>query len=153
MKKLGVLLAALVLVAGMSYAAFAENATLNVSVNAVPKLTITVSTPSVNFGNLEPETPTTIANAVTVTVKSNRPFDYSYTATDFSSGADTYTIGILEYAPAGSGSFTAFSNAGTLATNEGKGVKTYSYDYRINIPYDMAAGAYSATITYTAVQR
>lgn len=153
MKKFGVLLAALVLVAGMSYAAFGEDASLNVSVNAVPKLTITVDNPAVDFGSIEPETPTTIANAVTVTVKSNRPFDYSYTATDFSSGVESYTIGILEYAPAGSGSFTAFSNAGTLATDVGRGVKRYTYDYRINIPYDMAPGAYTATITYTAVQK
>jgi|GEM_PF-5600838 len=153
MKKVGVLLAALVLMAGMSYTAFGEDASLNVNVNAVPKLTITVSTPVVDFGNVEPETPTTIAGAVTVTVKSNRPFDYSYTATDFSSGTDSFTIGILEYAPSDSGSFTAFSNSGTLATNVGRGAKTYTYDYRINVPYDMAAGAYTATITYTAVQK
>ncbi|MCX7831809.1 MAG: hypothetical protein N2440_02785, partial [Actinobacteria bacterium] len=126
MKKLGVLLAALVLAAGMSYAAFAESANVNVTVNALPKLEITVSTPQVNFGSLEPETPKTISNAVSVTVKSNRPFTYSYTATDFVSGGDSYSIGILKWANAGSGNFTSFANSGTFETWPNRGTKTYT---------------------------
>lgn len=152
MKKLGVLLAALVLVAGMSYAAFAVDASLNVNVNALPKITITVSTPSVNFGDLEPETPVTISDAVAVTVKSNRPFTYSYTATDFTGASGSYSIGILKYANAGSGNFVPFANSGVFETWPNTGTKTYRYDYQIEVPYDMAAGNYSATITYTAVQ-
>lgn len=153
MKKLGVVLAALILVAGMSYVAFAESAGVNVTVTALPKLEISVSTPNVSFGSLVPEVPTTISNAVAVTVKSNRPFTYSYTATDFTSGTDTYSISILEYANAGSGSFVPFSNSGVFETWPNRGTKTYVYDYRITLPYDMAPGDYAATITYTAVQQ
>lgn len=152
MKKVGVVLAALVLLAGMTYAsAFAESASVNVSVTANPKLTIQTSTSAVNFGAIDPDTPTTVSNAVTVTVKSNKPFDYSYTATDFSSGTDSFAISNLEYND-GSG-WVAFSNGGVLGTNIGRGVKQFSYDYRVTIPWDVPPGAYNATITYTAVQR
>lgn len=152
MKKLGVIIAAVVLAAGMSYVAFAESASLNVSVTALPKLEISVSTPSIDFGSVEPEVPVVRSNAVTVTIKSNRAFSYSYTATDFTSGSESYTIGILEYRNAGSDNFTPFSNSGTFETWPNRGTKSYTYDYRLMVPYDMAPGAYAATITYTAVQ-
>lgn len=150
MKKFGIFLSALVLIAGMSYAAFAESAAVNVQVTANPKLTIEVSTPAVNFGAVDPEVEHVISNAVKVTVKSNKPFNYSYSATDFIQGSDSYSIGILQYDD-GSG-WKQFQSNETLGTNIGRGVKNWNYSYKITVPYDMADGTWNASITYTAVQ-
>lgn len=155
MKKVGVVLAALVLIAGMSVAAFAADATLQVKVKPKPKITIETDVSEVNFGELDPDTPTTIANAVSVTVKSNKPYDLSYTATDFTDGTNTMPISNLEYADAGSDSWTAFANGPVYLVVDGqRGRHTYGYDFRITVPWDVAPDAtYTASITYTAVQK
>lgn len=155
MKKLGVMLAALVLIAGMSLAAFAADATVQVKVKPKPKITIETDVSEVNFGELDPDTPTTINNAVTVRVKTNKPYDLSYTATDFTDGTNTMPISNLEYADAGSGSWTAFANGPVYLVTDGpRGVDTLTYDFRITVPWDVAPEAtYTASITYTAVQK
>lgn len=155
MKKLGVMLAALVLIAGMSVVAFAADATVQVKVKPNPKITIETDVSEVDFGSIDPDTPTTINNAVTVRVKTNKPYDLSYTATDFTDGTNTMPISNLEYADAGTGSWTAFANGPVYLVTDGpRGVDTHTYDFRITVPWDVAPDAvYTASITYTAVQK
>lgn len=155
MKKAGVVLAALVLVTGMMYSAFARRASTDVSVqaNPKPKITIETDTSNVNFDSIDPGTPTERAPAVTVRVKSNKSFDLSYAATDFTSGTNSFSVSNLEYKKTG-GSYASFSNGPVLLEDSMKpGIRTVTYDYRLTIPWDVPPEAtYTAVITYTAVQ-
>jgi hypothetical protein len=154
MKRVGILLAALILVGGSVFAAYAVDAPVVVTATANQKITIETNTATVNFGAIDPGTPTTKNNAVTVTVKSNKPYNVSYTATDFVAGTWSFPVSNMEFnGPGSGGSWAAFSNSGSLLVGEARGTKSYTYDYRLTIPWDVDPdNPYSATITYTAVQ-
>ncbi len=153
MKKAGVILAALVLITGMIYSAYAVDANVSVQVNPNPKITIETDTGLVNFGNIDPGNPVEISPAVSVTVKSNKKFDLSYTATDFTSGSNSFGVNNMEYKKSG-GTYVAFSNGPVLLEDSmNPGIRNVTYDYRLTVPWDVAPETtYTAVITYTAVQ-
>lgn len=153
MKKAGIILAALVLIAGMVYSAYAVDAFVSVQVRPKPKITIETDTGLVNFGDIDPGTPIETSSAVTVRVKSNKSFDLSYSATDFSSGSNSFAVSNMEYRKSG-GSYVAFGNGPVLLEDSmPRGVRTVTYDYRLTVPWDVPPEAtYTAVITYTAVQ-
>lgn len=151
MKKVGIILAVFIFLASLSLMAMAD-VNVAVKVKPNPKLIMELqSDPTVSAGSLDPETTWTQANAIQIRVKSNKPYTYSYTATDFSDGINTFSISNLEYDD-GSG-YTAYSNSGTLGNNEPRGVNNYSYDLRLVVPWDAVPDTtYTANITYSAVQ-
>lgn len=156
MKKLGVILAAFILVSGLSYAVFAQpenEKTVTVAVKPNPKITLTTDRTAVSFGQIDPDVPTIISPAVKVEVKSNRKFTLGYRATDFSNGSESFSVSNLEYNGNGTvGSYVPFSSNGTILTDS-RGVKRYTYDYRLTVPWEVSPDAtYTASITYTAVQ-
>lgn len=154
MKRVGIILAALILVGGSVFAAYAVDAPVVVTAKANQKITIETNTATVNFGAIDPGTPTTLNGAVTVTVKSNKPYNVSYSATDFVAGTWSFPVSNLEFnGPGSGGSWAPFSNNGSLLAGEQRGTKSYTYDYRLTIPWDVDPdNPYQATITYTAVQ-
>lgn len=159
MKKLGVILSIAILLPAYSAYAFAEQDPTSVSVSLKPKITIAVDTPNVGFGDMEPATSKELdaANgsyAVWVTVKSNEPWDYTYTATDFT-GSDTFGVNHLSYKDDSASAYTDFSNSATLATGVTRGAKQYDYKLTFNdtdADWRIPSGNYSSTVTYSAVQ-
>lgn len=156
MKKVGIILAVLILSFGVSYVAFAVDASpLAVKVTPKPMIKIETDTSEVDFGQIDPDTPTVVSNAVNVTVKSNKPYDLSYTATDFTDGTNSMDISNLEYADAGSGSYVQFANGPVnLAADQPRGRNDFIFDYQITVPWNIPPETtYVANITYTAVQK
>lgn len=153
MKEAGVILAALVIITGMFYSAYAVDTNVSVQANPSPKITIQTDTGLVSFGNIDPGDPVEISPAVSVTVKSNKRFDLSYTATDFTSGSNSFGVNNMEYKKSGD-SYAQFANGPVLLEDSmNPGIRNVTYDYRLTIPWDVAPETtYTAVITYTAIQ-
>jgi opacity protein-like surface antigen len=119
-------------------------APVQVSATVGSRLELTVrtnggSSQSVEFGPVVPGTP--VNDTVELDVKSNHQFDMNIT-----------TAGDAEL----TGSLTR--SLGTGFTNQARGSYTaaglngFQDDYTLNVPYSVAPGAYTATVTYTVVQ-
>jgi len=98
------------------------------------------------------------ASPIVVTVKSNVNYNLSVKATQDLTDASTgvvLPISRLSWAPAGTGTWTAFSLTDTIiATNEPRTLgtgKDYSFDYQFVIDSNDPVGTYSTEIVYTAV--
>jgi hypothetical protein len=147
---LGVLVLAIVMVAGVS-SAFADSVTTTgtlvgghltsvdtVTVKAAinPKLVLTVVTPAasqtVDFGTLDPGT-VTGTQPVSLTVQSNKL--YSITV---AKAGDT-TIGLN----------TTLANS---VNNAKTASQAFTDNYSLNVPWTTDPGSYSATVQYTVVQ-
>jgi len=143
--------AVLFVVVAYSVPAYGVNGNVSVAAKANPKIELNVGTPNVDLGNVDPDV-VSGAQAAQVQVKSNKPYDYTYSATgiDWSDGVDSGTtaIGQLRY------DGTPFAANGTLSLAESRGTDNWSYNYTmLLIDYDVAADAdLSATVTYDAVQ-
>jgi hypothetical protein len=113
----------------------ADTVTVSATINS--KLVMEVTTPgaaqSVDFGALDPGS--TVATGVAVTVWSNKAFQFSSAA-----GGSASLMGL---------STVAFSPNWTKTNNAGR---AFADTYTLNVPWDTDPGAYTATVTYTAVQ-
>ncbi len=146
MKKLALITAALFLLVAYSLPAYGGS-TVSVAATAKPKITLNVTTPNVNVGDVVPEVETA-AQVASVQVKSNKPYNYTYTAAGLTYSVGTSAISQLRY------DGTPFAAAGTLNGAAPTGDTTYNYNYTIlltdyNVP---ANDNLSGTVTYGAVQ-
>lgn len=97
--------------------------------------------------------------AAEVTVVSNGPWRLQASGSDFSDGTDTVPASALSWKHFGvTEAWTPFATS--AATIEGAGAgnaandpagTTYGYDWQMAIPAGQAPGAYSGTVTYTAI--
>lgn len=163
MKKWWLLGASVILAAGMILLLFQDSeagaATGGVTVlgKVNPNIVVSVNTASILLEGV-PGSTVTSSSPVVVNVKSNVAYNLSVMATqdltDTSIGL-TLPISRLSWAPAGTGTWTAFSLADTaIATNEPKTLgtgKDYSFDYQFTIDLDDPLGSYTTDIVYTAV--
>lgn len=161
MKKITVtLVALLLLVAGVALqldtAGSAQAAgTVNVSVTAKEKITLTMADVTLDFDQLDPGTTTTLNTPVTGNVRSNRAWDLTYTA----SGMDPnkgMPLGQLKWGTLANGNDAAsFSPSGSFLTNQPKAPSNagtdFTHYYTIEVPWTADPGAYSATATYSAI--
>lgn len=110
--------------------------TVSVKATINPKLTLTVVTPAasqtVDFGTVDPGT-VTGAQAVSLTVQSNKTYDISKTTT----GA----------APMG-----LSTTLGNSTTNPRTAGQAYTDNYSLNVPWTTDPGSYTATVQYTVIQ-
>ena len=156
------------------YAVAAFDAAGNKSANSltvsvqVPSSAIwmSVSTNSVDIGNVTPGLASTLASATTVKVGGvgNAPYDFSCSATDFSNAATasvtpTMPVSMLSYGTSGyqTVGLRTFSNAPQMVDTS-TGAKyvwqhDYRFDYVLNVPWAFDPGTYTTTITYTVVSR
>jgi hypothetical protein len=123
-------------------------------------LQLDISNPAVDFASLVPGTPTTIADATTVSVTGMGPVGYqlSCAAADFAGpGALTMPVGVLRFQTRGYRTLadTAFTNA-ALVIDTSSGVlpmwtNDYIIDLTMSVPWTSDPEAYSTTIVYTLV--
>lgn len=133
-----------------------QNLTINATVNAKAKLTLTPST--INFPDTDPDTtPIPADNTVGVTAKVRTGSASTATLTvlangDLTSGSDTIPISKVHWTGSGSG----FVTSGTLdkttsqavASWTGSGVYTGTLYFTMDNSWDYPTGTYSATATY-----
>ena len=127
-------------VAYATAAAQPASGSVAVSASANPKIEISLSDPSINFGSVDPGVATpAIPIRETITVSSNKVWDLS--------------IGFGGNAAIGSNTMGLTTTLAAF-TNGAKGFgNTYVDDYQVNVPYTTAAGALSGTVSYTATQQ
>ncbi|TDA67853.1 MAG: hypothetical protein D9V47_10110 [Clostridia bacterium] len=165
MKKWGLLGASIILAAGMMLFFFQDSeagaATGGVTAQAKvnPNISVSVSPASIVLEGV-PGSTVISTSPVVVNVKSNVNYNLSVKATQDLTDASvspalTLPISRLSWAPAGTGTWTAFSLTDTsIATNEPKAAgtgKDYSFDYQFAIDINDPVGTYSTDIVYTAV--
>ncbi|KYH30849.1 hypothetical protein [Neomoorella mulderi] len=165
MKKWGLLGASVILTAGIILFFFQDSevgaATGGVTAQAKvnPNISVSVNVSSILLEGI-PGSTVTSASPVVVNVKSNVNYNLSVKATQDLTDASvspalTLPISRLSWAPAGTGTWTAFSLTDTsIATNEPKTLgrgKDYSFDYQFAIDPNDAIGTYTTDIIYTAV--
>jgi hypothetical protein len=155
-KGIGILLAGLLLamqaVAGVAGAS--APGTTAITFRVQPRIELTLSTSTVNFGDVTPGT-LTFAGALMTTVRSNTLWSLTASAPNFSDGATTpQTLPIDRLSTrTGIGSYTAFPLTGALTLLSGQprgGNRQNTWDYQLVIDWEDALAAYSTTITYTA---
>lgn len=135
-----------------------KNLTINATVNARAKLTLSVT--AINFPDADPDaTPSLAANENPVGVTANVRTGSGSTATltvlansDLVSGSDSIGIGNVSWTATGSGfvngvlSKTTAQNVGSWT---GSGVRTGTLNFFLANSWDYATGNYSATATFT----
>ncbi len=161
MRNAGIVVAAFIFLLGLAAGAWADSQDVNVAVKAKPKTIIELDTTFVAFGEIDPDMPVEInasssAYAVRVRVKSNERWDYSYSATDFtSSGGTTFTVSSLAWKPNSGSVYQSFEKGQFgLGTNLARGVTDFEYDYRLTVPWEADGDTtYTAIITYTVIPK
>ncbi len=109
--------------------------TVNANVNSKLTLTITTTDPgvqTVDFGTVDPGS-SYGSKSVGLNVKSNKAYDLTKSITDAT------PIGL-------STSFTDVTGETKTASRD------YTDDYTLDVPWDCAPGAHTATVVYTATQ-
>lgn len=137
MKKAILAIMVVTLILAAASVAGAANSTVTVGAQANGKLTLSVDNPTVTFPAIDPGTPDSIANAVTVSVSSNKGFTTTKTITDADANG-----------PMG------LSTAGfVVSAANAKGDYTWPETYSINIPWTATPDVpLSASVLYTALQ-
>ncbi len=110
-------------------------------------LALSVSGASIDFGSLEPGATRTLAGPV-LRVTSGRPFDLAYRAHGFQRGV---SISHLSYRH--EGGYVPFSSSGMLESNHQAGTYEWQEMYQLQLGFDVPAGDYDTSITYTATPR
>lgn len=157
MKK-AVLIVMLTLVILLGTAVAAQALTSNVTVTAaVPNVfSLTLDNATVAFGTVTVEGTDTLTDEVTVSIKSNKLFNFGYTGANFSDGGtNTMGIDVLEHQIAGDATVaweTMATGSHSIANNVGRGKKDFVNSYRISVPLTVEPANYSTTIVYEAVQ-
>ncbi|MDI7276381.1 MAG: hypothetical protein QME94_10405 [Anaerolineae bacterium] len=152
----------------------ADTATVTVTAVLLDKFSLSISTPTADFGNVEPEGAPAGYNladvgsfyvwdnggsGLVVTVKSNRIWNGTFSAAESTgtsgltiAGADLRydTVRPADYSEAAAD--PAFTVAPiTWETNHGRGVASYSYYYSLEVTWVDAPGTFSSVVTYSAM--
>jgi hypothetical protein len=156
-KKIFALLAITLLVALIpaASAASSNNASQAVTVTVKPTISISIDTPTLDFGALDADGLSTIKNTV-LTSNSNVAIDVWTRALNFApSGASALTLS--DFAFSNGGAYTTYTNSyQMLFTNIPKAPKTgaaptRTANQRITVPLGTDPGQYNSTVYYSAV--
>jgi hypothetical protein len=118
--------------------AASQSQTVTVSVTPLAKLTATVTTSTVDFGTMNPGTSSTLNNATTLIVSSNKPWSFTKTVNDVS----------------GIGLSTSLASVALSSQTRGD-LKSYPDSYTItNLPWTLDGGTtFSASnVVYNVTQ-
>jgi len=156
-----ILLTIALIITGLVSANAQTSATASQTVTLILKNTISINITSAtgtdfSFDNTtEYSNGITNTNASTLEVKSNRPWAVSVkTATaNFSGPAATMPASVLGVRLNGGTNFSALSTTATSLTNGGRGVGSFSVDYKAAPGYTYDAGTYTISVVYTATQQ
>lgn len=157
MKKLAlVVFLVLIAVMGLALRAYAASDTVTVTGQTNAKIVLSIDNTTVAFGAFDPDVAQTRAVAFTVTVKSNKAYDYSVEAPATFTGvgtADAPVIGHMEFRRVGWTNFASGSNDPLPGALKTAGTN-YAYDLRLTFGYDEDPNpaSYTAGIVPTALQ-
>jgi hypothetical protein len=149
------------IITGLASANAQTSATASQTVTLVLKNTISINITSATGTDFSFDNTTaysngiTNANASTLEVKSNRPWAVSVkTATaNFSGPAATMPASVLGVRLNGGTNFSSLSTTATDLTSGGRGVGSFSVDYKAAPGYNYDAGTYTISVVYTATQQ
>ncbi len=134
-----------------------EQPNINIIRPMASTIEVSISTSSINFGTVIPETQYTLNSAMVLTIQSSATYVLSYTASNFETadGFYTFPIGSLEDTWVGSGNTGTQPWLPVVNTNPGisisKGRRTHTYSYRLTVPPTAEPGLYTSVITYSVL--
>ena len=146
------------LTGGVWAATATANLTINATVAATAKLTL--STNTINFPDADPDLISSIPStpaSVSVTAKAKTGSTSTSTLTvlaadDLKSGSDTIAISNVTWTASGTGFVNGTMNKTTAQTAgswAGSGNRSGAFSYFLANSWDYATGSYSASVTYT----
>jgi len=146
------------LVLAAASAAFALTSTVTVTATVPGVFHLTVSQPTVAFGNLTEAELTagkTVASATDVQVVSNRVYTLSNATSDFAdAGTNVMPADALSYSWTGSttGSGVASNSAQNITNVGARGNTDYNMSYTLTPTLQVEPASYTGVVTYTAIQ-
>lgn len=159
MKKLGVLVAVMFVVSAFAIptlAAPVDSKAFTAAAQVNPKITLTLSSNTIDWGAMDPGTSSAV-QAANITIDSNKAFKLEQVAptnwTRLDAGTYQPPISTLQYNFNGAGMQAMPGGTTGLVPNRAKGQNiNYTNSLQAVWTWDSEPGSYEAQITYTATQ-